>query len=116
MRTLVFDRVYLFRMNSSTLRLTASFILMSVGKSFGENLALIKSPLFEVLTSERLFKEALRGNSKGLHGKFDSMIQPENLPDFQVLINNAQFNWNARKRTQQFEWKRCALEQTALPR
>lgn len=86
------------------------------GKSFEENLALIQRPLFEVLTSKHLFKDALRGDSKGLHEKFDSMIQPENLSDFEALINNAQPLWKVRKMYQQFEWKRRASEQTSPAR
>jgi hypothetical protein len=76
-----------------------------------KNLQLVLRPWFEVLTSKDLFKEALEGDSKRLHEKFDPMIQPENLPDFERLINNSQSYWKSRKMFPQIEWERQALDQ-----
>ena len=81
-----------------------------------KNLLLVMRPWFEVLTSKDLFKEALEGDSKRLHEKFDPMIQPENLHDFETLINHAQTSWKGRKMSQQIEWKLRGLGQTTQSR
>jgi hypothetical protein len=84
-------------------------------KSLKDDLGQVSRPWFLVLTSKDLFKEALEGDSKRLHEKFDPMIQPENLRDFETMINNAQIHWKSLKMFQQIKWKRQAVEQTAPP-